>query len=135
LREGKAAFIIREARRLLILSIAVFAIALSFVGLWTISTSYHGHGFGENLLIAGMGIIAIGVLIPAVEPRPEYTRNAYVTPGTHYMKVYPRQSTTPNLSGESLAWKKQAGLSRMVAVSLAMILSGLLLMATSLVFR
>ncbi len=132
MKEGKAAFIMRETRRLVVLSLAIFAIGVSFTALWSIFTSYGGYRFGQNLLVAGLGVLAIGFLMPALEPRPDYTRNAYVSPGTHYMKVYPRQSTTPNLGGESLAWKKQAGLSRIVTVSIAMILSGLLMLATSL---
>ena len=121
----------RETRRLVILSLAIFALAVTFTALVSIFTSYRGYQFGHDLLFAASGVLAIGILIPAVEPRPDYTRNAYVSPGTH-MKVYARQSTTPNPDGESLAWKKQAGLSQVVTVSLEMILSGLFMLAVSL---
>ena len=83
-------------------------------------------------MIAGLGMLAVGFLLPAVEPRPDYTRNAYVTPGSHYMKVYPRYSLAPGTGqGESLAWKRQSSLAGLAGISVAVILAGLLMVAVS----
>jgi hypothetical protein len=86
-------------------------------------------------MIAGLGMVAVSMLVLGVEPRPDYTRNAYVTPGSHYMKVYPRNAPAAHTSiieGDTLARKRRATFAGLVGICIAILIAGLLLVTTSL---